>query len=120
MAPRGHRGADPQALRGLPAARRADLDLRQQARPRGPRPVRPVGRDRAVSGTRRDAGLLADRHGRDFLGTYALLSDALLLFERGAGARIGWLSATPAEAGALRSLGGTPGSPSASRPLSFL
>jgi peptide chain release factor 3 len=35
----GHQGADREALRGLPAARRADLDLRQQARPRGPRPT---------------------------------------------------------------------------------
>ena len=59
----GHRGADPQALRGLPIARRADHHLCQQARPRGPRPVRPVGRDRAVAGARRDPGLLADRHG---------------------------------------------------------
>src|SRR5690349_19517335 len=30
MAPRGHRGADPQALRGLPIARRADHHLCQQ------------------------------------------------------------------------------------------
>src|SRR5882757_3767190 len=51
MAPRGHRGADPLALRGLPAARRADYHLCQQARPREPRPVRPLGRDRAVAGT---------------------------------------------------------------------
>src|SRR5580692_8963333 len=48
--------ADPQALRGLPAVRCADLDLCQQARPRGPRPVRPHQRDRAVSGARRDPG----------------------------------------------------------------
>src|SRR5258705_7402529 len=34
-APKGHRGADPQALRGLPIARRADHHLCQQARPRG-------------------------------------------------------------------------------------
>src|SRR6202035_4313915 len=53
--------ADPQALRGLPAVRRADLDLCQQARPRGPRPVRPHRRDRAVSGARRDPGLLSAR-----------------------------------------------------------
>ena len=43
--------------------RRADHHLCQQARPRGPRPVRFVGRDRAVAGARRDSGLLADRHG---------------------------------------------------------
>src|ERR1700757_2121997 len=41
MAPRGHRRADPQALRGLPIARRADHHFCQQARLRGPRPVRP-------------------------------------------------------------------------------
>src|SRR5271166_374833 len=61
-ATRGHRGADQEALRGLPIVRRADHHLCQQARPRGPRPVRPVGRDRAVAGARRDPGLLADRH----------------------------------------------------------
>jgi peptide subunit release factor RF-3 len=57
MAPRGHRGADPQTLRGVPAARRPDHHLCQQARPRGPRPVRPAGRDRAVAGARRDPGV---------------------------------------------------------------
>jgi uncharacterized protein len=40
MAPRGHRGADREALRGLPAARRDGHHLRQQARPRGPRPAK--------------------------------------------------------------------------------
>jgi len=43
--------------------RRADHHFCQQARPRGPRPVRPIGRDRAVTRARCDAGLLADRHG---------------------------------------------------------
>ena len=61
-----HRGADPQAVRGLPAARRADHHLHQQARPRGPRPVRPDRRDRADAGARRDPGELADRHGARF------------------------------------------------------
>src|SRR5262244_3034100 len=36
-----HRGAHPEALRDLPPARRANHHIRQQARPRGPRPVRP-------------------------------------------------------------------------------
>ena len=54
-----------EAVRGLPAARRADHHLRQQAGPRGPRAVRPAGRDPADPGARRDAGLLADRHGAD-------------------------------------------------------
>ena len=59
----GHRGADPQTVRGVPAARRADHHLHQQARPREPRPVRPARRDRAEPGARRDPGELADRHG---------------------------------------------------------
>jgi hypothetical protein len=32
---KGARRVDPHTVRGLPAARRADLDLRQHARPRG-------------------------------------------------------------------------------------
>jgi peptide subunit release factor RF-3 len=36
----GHRGADQEAIRGLPPARRADYHFCQQTRPRGPRPVR--------------------------------------------------------------------------------
>jgi peptide chain release factor 3 len=40
---KGHRGADQEALRGVPAARPADHHLCQQARPRGPRPVRSAG-----------------------------------------------------------------------------
>ena len=61
-----HRGADPEAVRGVPAARRADHHLRQQARPREPRPVRPDRRDRADPRARRDAGELAHRHGPRF------------------------------------------------------
>ena len=52
-AAQGHRGADAQAVRGLPPARRADRHLRQQARPRGARPVRPARRDRADARARR-------------------------------------------------------------------
>ena len=42
--------------------------------------------------------------GRDFLGTYDLFADALLLFERGVHDRIEWVSATSAEAAALQSI----------------
>ncbi len=46
-AAKGIETADPQAVRGLPAARRADHHLHQQDGPRGPRPVRAARRDRA-------------------------------------------------------------------------
>src|ERR1700737_5107572 len=88
MAPRGYRATDPQALRGLPAARRADHHSCKQARPRGPRPVRPAGRNRAVAGARCDPGLAANGRGCDFLGTCDLFADALLLFERGVHDRV--------------------------------
>jgi hypothetical protein len=48
----------------------------------------PVGQDRAVAGARRDTGLLAIGMGRDFLGTYDLFADALLLFECGVHDRV--------------------------------
>src|ERR1700730_19208459 len=51
---KGDRATDPQALRGLPAARRADHHSCKQARPRGPRPVRPARRNREDAGARRD------------------------------------------------------------------
>jgi len=51
-------------------------------------PVRPLGRDRADPRARRDPGLLADRHGARFLGTYDLFADALLLFENGVHDRV--------------------------------
>jgi len=88
MAPRGRRGADPQALRGLPPARRADHHLCQQARPRGPRPfdlldevAQPLALD--VTPASWPIGM-----GRDFLGTYGFFADALLLFERGVHDRV--------------------------------
>ena len=59
-----HRGADAQAVRGLPAAQRADHHLRQQGRPRGPRAVRAARRDRRHARARRRADELAGRHGR--------------------------------------------------------
>ena len=59
----GHRAADPEAVRGLPAARRADHHLHQQARPRRARPVRAAGRDRAPLALDAAPGELADRHG---------------------------------------------------------
>ena len=57
----GHRGADPQAVRGLPAARHPDPHLHQQDGPREPRPVRPARRDREDAGARHRAGELAGR-----------------------------------------------------------
>ena len=59
----GDRGADPQAVRGLPAAQRADRHLHQQARPRGARSLRPDERDRAGPPAPRHPRRLADRHG---------------------------------------------------------
>ena len=57
----GHRGAHPQAVRGLPAARHSDHHLHQQDGPREPRPVRPHRRDREDAGARHRADHLADR-----------------------------------------------------------
>ena len=57
----GHRGADPQAVRGLPAARHPDHHLHQQDGPREPRPVRAARRDREDAGARHRAGDLAGR-----------------------------------------------------------
>ena len=57
----GHRGAHPQAVRGLPAARHPDHHLHQQDGPREPRPVRTAGRDRKDAGARHRADDLADR-----------------------------------------------------------
>ena len=54
-AAKGIESADAQAVRGLPAARRADHHLHQQGRPRGPRPVRAARRDRRDAGARRHA-----------------------------------------------------------------
>src|SRR6266404_5475332 len=79
MAPRGHRGADPQALRGLPAARRADHHLCQQARPRGPRPVLLDEIEQSLALDVTPASWPIGM-GRDFLGAYDLFADALLLF----------------------------------------
>ena len=57
----GHRGAHPQAVRGLPAARHPDHHLHQQDGPREPRSVRPARRDREDAGARHRAGDLAGR-----------------------------------------------------------
>jgi peptide subunit release factor RF-3 len=57
--------------------------------------------------------------GRDFLGTYDLFADALLLFHCGAGEQIRWHSANPADAAALQSIGGTRALHSQSCPSSF-
>ncbi len=60
----GHRGADPQAVRGLPPARHSDHHLHQQGGPGGARPVRADGRDRRQAGAGACAGHVARRHGR--------------------------------------------------------
>ena len=57
----GHRGAHPQAVRGLPPARHPDRHLHQQDGPRKPRSVRPARRDREDAGARHHAGELAGR-----------------------------------------------------------
>ena len=57
----GHRGAHPQAVRGLPAARHPDHHLHQQDGPREPRPVRSPRRDREDAGARHRADHLAGR-----------------------------------------------------------
>src|SRR4030095_11961423 len=49
---KGLRGAHPQAVRGLPAARHPDPHLHQQDGSREPRPVRNPGRDREDAGAR--------------------------------------------------------------------
>ena len=57
----GHRGAHPQAVRGLPASRHPDRHLHQQDGPREPRSVRSARRDREDAGARHRAGELAGR-----------------------------------------------------------
>src|SRR5580692_7943824 len=89
MAPRGHRGADPQALRGLPAAR--DVPIITFARK-----LDREGRDPFDLLDEISQSLALDvtpaswpiGMGRDFLGTYDLFADALLLFERGVHDRV--------------------------------
>src|SRR5882757_6354954 len=78
MAPRGHRGADPQALRGLPLARHADHHLCRQARPRARDPfdlLNEIEQSLALDVTPASWPI---GMGRDFLGTYDLFADALL------------------------------------------
>jgi hypothetical protein len=88
MAPKGHRGADAQALRGLPLARRADHHLCQQARPRGPRPFDLLDEIEQALALDVAPASWPIGIGRDFLGTYDLFADALLLFERGVDDRV--------------------------------
>ena len=59
----GRREPDPQALRGLPAARPADPHLLQQDGPRGARHLRDHRRNPARAAARRLPRLLADRPG---------------------------------------------------------
>ena len=64
----GHRDADPQAVRGVPQQGPADVDVRQQAGPAEPRPVRAVRRDRARAADPCGPGQLADRRRRPLQG----------------------------------------------------
>ncbi len=64
----GHRAADAQAVRGLPAALGADHHLRQQGRPRGARRLRHARRDRRRARARRGADDLAGGDGRPVRG----------------------------------------------------
>ncbi len=61
----GHRDADPQAVRGLPAARHPDHDLRQQDGPRGARSARTAGRDLRPAPARMRPDGVAGRHGAE-------------------------------------------------------
>ena len=60
----GHRAADAQIVRGLPAPQRPDHHLRQQGRPRRPPGVRTARRDRRHARARRLPDELAGRDGR--------------------------------------------------------
>src|SRR6185437_2646185 len=62
----GHRGADAQAVRGLPPARHPDHDLHQQDGPRGARSARAARRDRRPAAARMRAHGVAGRHGIEF------------------------------------------------------
>ena len=64
----GHRAADLEAVRGLPAARHPDHDLHQQDGPRGQGPGRAAGRDPRPAGAGHRADELADRHGPELQG----------------------------------------------------
>ncbi len=81
----GHRDPDPQAVRGLPPARRADHHLHQQDGPRKPRAA-------SISSPRSRRRLALDvtpaswpiGMGKTFRGCFDLMKDRLVLFERGA------------------------------------
>ncbi len=64
----GHRGADPQAVRGLPPARHPDHDLHQQDGPRGARAAGTDRRDRRPASARMRPHELAGRHGAELQG----------------------------------------------------
>ena len=81
------RGADAQAVRGLPAPPAADPDVRQQVRPPGARSAGAARRHRAHARHRRRAGELADRQRRAVPRRLRHpAADAAALRARGAGA----------------------------------
>ena len=88
MAPRGHRRADPQVLRGVPIARRADRHLCHKLDREARHPFDLL--DEIEQSLARDMTPASwpIGMGRDFLGTYDLSADALLLFERGVHDRV--------------------------------
>ena len=80
----GHRGADQEAVRGLPAARHPDRHLHQQARPRGraiPSNSSRRSRRRWPSTPRRSPGRSAS--GRTFAGVYDLEENAIRRLDAG-------------------------------------
>jgi hypothetical protein len=89
-APNGAKGAS--KSRPTSSSRSAGYATRSSPSSAGstarPRPARLVGRDRADPRARVTPASWPIGVGRDFLGTYDLFADALLLFERGAHNRV--------------------------------
>ena len=83
----GRRGADAQAVRGVPHARHADRHLRQQARPPGARSDGADDRGRRGAQAAHRAGHLADRQRRPLPGRVRpACTSEVLRFERTAAA----------------------------------
>jgi hypothetical protein len=79
----GDRGADPQTLRGLPAARRADHHFVNKLDREGRDPFDLLDEIKQALALDVTPASWPIGMGRDFLGTYDLFADApLLLFER--------------------------------------
>ena len=86
----GRRGAHDQADGSLPAARHADHDLHQQARPRRTRADRAARRNRACAADQLRAGYLADRHGpRAVAASITCCEDHIYVYDGGRSGRVG-------------------------------